>query len=173
MIPDFFRNGTQQLTLLLRAAGLKGRQIKEAVQVTTESVVQDLKIELNKGNYQEVISFLKTNSTVLGKTLILERLTSKLVSRLMLRLGLPGMLAAGVVTILLPFVLARLRKKAMEKKDAEEFLDTFEIVGDEQLQGQVQKALDQGTAVPASKGSEETPAKEGAPKEGTPDEPAK
>lgn len=168
MKTTIFEGSTQKFTLLLRAAGLKGRQVAEAIRETTEGLVEEIRAEIGKGNYKEVITFLAPNAIIWGKTVLLEKLTSRVASRLMLRLGLPGIIAAGVVAVLMPFVLMKLRKKAMEKKDAEEFLDTFEIVGDEELQGQVQKALDQGTARPAGKVSEETPAKEGAP-----DEPAR
>jgi hypothetical protein len=157
MNASFFENSTQKLTLLLRAAGLKGRQVVEAIRVTTEGLIEDLKAEINKGNYKEVITFLGTNAIVWGRSALLDRLTKKVASRLMLRLGLPGAIAAGAVTLLLPFVLMKLRKKALEKKDAGEFLETFDLQGDQELQGKVQQALEQET-LPNEETAKEAPA---------------
>lgn len=158
MKTPFFQEGTQKLALLLRAAGLKGRQVAEAVRETTEGIIEDLKAEINKGNHKEVITFLATNAFLLGKNALFKRLTTTVASRLMLRLGLPGVIAAGVVAILVPFVLMKLRKKALAEKKADEFLNTFEVQADEELQGKVQHLLEEKLSPPEEQGTSPGPA---------------
>jgi hypothetical protein len=138
--------GSAKVNLLLRAAGLKGRQVIDAIKVTTEGLMEDLKAEIKKGNHREVIAFLGTNALLWGKSALLDNLTRKVAARLMLRLGLPGIIAAGVVMVLVPFVLLKLRKKAVENKDAGAFLETFDLKGNAELQSQVQQVLEENTS---------------------------
>jgi hypothetical protein len=142
-----FQEGSMRVNLLLRAVGLKGRQVVEAIKVTTEGLIEDLKAEIKKGNHKEVLAFLGTNAILWGKSALLDNLTRKMAARLMLRLGLPGIIAAGVVAILVPFVLLKLRKKAVVEKDAGAFLKTFDLKENEELEGKVQLLLEENPAL--------------------------
>jgi hypothetical protein len=143
MKTTFFEEGANKLSLLLRAAGLKGRQVVDALRVATEETISVLSTELKKGNYQEVASLLAAKALLLGKSALLDRITTRVASRLMLRLGLPGIIAAGVVAVLVPFVLMKLRKRARDKNSARHLLESLEIEGDQELQEKEQHFLEE------------------------------
>jgi hypothetical protein len=141
MKTTLFEGGATKINLLLRAAGLKGQQAVEAIRITTEEIIAYLKAEISKGNYNEVITLLAAKAIVFGKGALLDKITSRVASRLMLRLGLPGIIAAGVVAVLVPLVVMKLRKQAAEKKDAGVFLEAIDQQDQAELQRQVQHDL--------------------------------
>ena len=63
-----------------------------------------LRAEVRKGNVQTVVAFLRGTALPAARTLLLERMSA----RLLLRLGLRGALASSVVGWVLPFVLEKL-----------------------------------------------------------------
>ena len=63
-----------------------------------------LRAEVRKGNVQVVVAFLRGTALPAARTLLLERMTT----RILLRIGLRGALASNVVGWVLPFVLEKL-----------------------------------------------------------------
>ncbi|WP_439882877.1 hypothetical protein ACSX1A_06855 [Pontibacter sp. MBLB2868] len=92
---------------------LRQRQISEAVLITKDSVLGYIKRQLEKGNWREVEEVVKGKPmTKAGKVLVTE-LRSRVVSNLMLRLGLRRVVAVGVAMLLIPLILAKVAGKIM------------------------------------------------------------
>lgn len=97
--------------LIVRAAeatGLRAWQtgwlFRRAALRALDAVQDVLRAEVRKGNVQTVVAFLRGTALPAARTLLLERMSA----RLLLRLGLRGALASSVVGWVLPFVLEKL-----------------------------------------------------------------
>ncbi|QJX48761.1 hypothetical protein HMJ29_18300 [Hymenobacter taeanensis] len=93
-----------------RTTGLRawqtGRLFQRAVRTALDSVQEVLRAEVQKGNGQLVADFLTNKALPAARALLLERMAS----RLLIRLGLRGVLASSVVGWVLPFVVEHLVK---------------------------------------------------------------
>jgi hypothetical protein len=93
-----------------RVTGLRawqtGRLFQRTVRTALDSVQEVLRAEVQKGNGQLVVDFLTNKALPAARALLLERMAS----RLLLRLGLRGVLASSVVGWVLPFVVEHLIK---------------------------------------------------------------
>ncbi|TGE24205.1 hypothetical protein E5K00_03040 [Hymenobacter aquaticus] len=93
-----------------RATGLAawqtGRLFRLVAQKALDSIQDILRAEIQKGNVQLVADFLADKALPAAKALLLERMAA----RLLVRIGLRGVLATNVVGWILPFVLERLMK---------------------------------------------------------------
>ncbi|TGD77166.1 hypothetical protein [Hymenobacter wooponensis] len=93
-----------------RATGLRawqtGRLFQRAVRTALDSVQDVLRAEVQKGNAQLVVDFLSNKALPAARALLLERMAT----RLLVRLGLRGVLASSVVGWVLPFVVEQLIK---------------------------------------------------------------
>ncbi|TGE12237.1 hypothetical protein [Hymenobacter elongatus] len=93
-----------------RATGLAawqtGRLFQQLARKTLDAVQDVLRAEVQKGNVQLVVDFLADKALPAAKALLLERMAT----RLLLRIGLRGVLASNIVGWILPFVLERLIK---------------------------------------------------------------
>ncbi|WP_139921627.1 hypothetical protein [Hymenobacter sp. DG01] len=103
LLPHFLRTAGQLTGL---AAWQTGRLFRKAAQSALESVQEVLRAEVQKGNVQLVRDFLANKALPAARTLLLERMTA----RLLVRLGLRGALASSVVGWVLPVVLEQLLK---------------------------------------------------------------
>ena len=97
--------------LVVRAAeatGLRawqtGRLFRQTVLRALDAVQDVLRAEVHKGNVQTVVAFLRGTALPAARTLLLERMSA----RLLLRLGMRGALASSVVGWVLPFALEKL-----------------------------------------------------------------
>lgn len=107
LFPHFLRQAGQLTGL---AAWQTGRLFRKAAQSALESVQEVLRAEVQKGNVQLVRDFLSSKALPAVRTLLLERMTA----RLLVRLGLRGALASNVVGWILPVVLEQLLKVAQK-----------------------------------------------------------
>ncbi|UOQ77392.1 hypothetical protein MUN84_01340 [Hymenobacter sp. 5516J-16] len=103
LLPHFLRTAGQLTGL---AAWQTGRLFRKAAQSALESVQEVLRAEVQKGNAKLVRDFLTNTALPAARTLLLERMTA----RLLVRLGLRGALASNVVGWILPVVLEQLVK---------------------------------------------------------------
>ncbi|GGG53824.1 hypothetical protein [Hymenobacter glacieicola] len=103
LLPHFLRTAGQLTGL---AAWQTGRLFRKAAQSALESVQEVLRAEVQKGNGQLVRDFLTSKALPAARSLLLERMTA----RLLVRLGLRGALASSVVGWVLPLVLEQLVK---------------------------------------------------------------
>ncbi|GAB3294281.1 hypothetical protein [Hymenobacter tenuis] len=103
LLPHFLRTAGQLTGL---AAWQTGRLFRKAAQSALESVQDVLRAEVQKGNMQLVRDFLTNKAMPAARTLLLERMAA----RLLVRLGLRGVLASSVVGWILPLVLEQLIK---------------------------------------------------------------
>jgi len=91
-----------------RATGLAawqtGRLFRKTAQNALEAVQDVLRAEVQKGNVQLVADFLSNKALPAAKALLLERMAT----RLLVRIGLRGILATNVIGWILPFVLEAL-----------------------------------------------------------------
>ncbi|GAB2787995.1 hypothetical protein HNQ93_002649 [Hymenobacter luteus] len=107
LFPHFLRTAGQLTGL---AAWQTGRLFRKAAQSALESVQEVLRAEVQKGNVQLVRDFLSSKALPAARTLLLERMTA----RLLVRLGLRGALASHVVGWILPVVVEQLMKAAQK-----------------------------------------------------------
>jgi hypothetical protein len=93
-----------------RATGLRawqtGRLFQRVVRTALDSIQEVLRAEVQKGNAQLVIDFLTNKGLPAVRALLLERMAA----RLLVRIGLRGVLASSVVGWVLPFALEQLIK---------------------------------------------------------------
>jgi hypothetical protein len=93
-----------------RATGLAawqtGRLFQQLAKKALDAVQDVLRAEVQKGNVQLVTDFLTDKALPAAKALLLERMAA----RLLVRVGLRGVLATNIVGWVLPFVLERLIK---------------------------------------------------------------
>lgn len=91
-----------------RATGLRawqtGRLFQRAVRTALDSVQEILRAEVQNGNGQLVVDFLTNKALPAVRALLLERMAA----RMLVRLGLRGVLASSVVGWVLPFVVEHL-----------------------------------------------------------------
>jgi hypothetical protein len=100
-IPDFARTALQATNA---RAWRTGRLFRQTALRALDAVQEVLRAEVRKGNVQAVVAFLRGTALPAARTLLLERMTT----RLLLRIGLRGALASNVVGWILPFVLEKL-----------------------------------------------------------------
>lgn len=101
-----------QVLRAARQTGLRawqtGRLFRQVAQRTLDAVQEVLRAEIKNGHARLVADFLADKALPAAKTLLLERMTA----RLLLRLGLRGTLMTNVAGWVLPFVLEKLFQAA-------------------------------------------------------------
>jgi hypothetical protein len=90
------------------AAWQTGRLFRKTALAALESIQEVLRSEVKKGNVKLVADFLANKAMPAARTLLLERMAA----RLLVRIGLRGVLASNVVGWVLPFVLEKLLQLA-------------------------------------------------------------
>ncbi|MCC9168333.1 hypothetical protein [Pontibacter harenae] len=86
---------------------LRQEQISQAVLVTSDTILSFIKQQIEKGNWQAVDDFLHGKPMTKTGQILLKELRSKVLSNIMMRLGLRKIIAVGLVMVLLPFVLVK------------------------------------------------------------------
>lgn len=102
-----------KLQQLQRCSNLRQEQLIEAITITKDSVLGFLKRQLEKGNWKEVQDVLKGKPMTKAGKFFYNELRGKVVSTLMLRLGLRRIVAVGVALVLVPIILAMVAGEAM------------------------------------------------------------
>ncbi|WP_022824898.1 hypothetical protein [Hymenobacter norwichensis] len=101
LLPHFLRTAGQ---LTGMAAWQTGRLFRKAAASALEAIQDVLRAEVKKGNAKLVADFLSNKALPAARALLLERMAA----RLLVRLGLRGVLASSVIGWILPFVLEQM-----------------------------------------------------------------
>lgn len=128
MINNYLNNGfRERIQSQAEQFGLKGKQAFDIISLTKSTVKEILRAELKNGNYDGVVAFLRSTPVQVGTNLVVEKIVQRLVSRLILRFGLPGGAALNVATLLVPFIIKRISKKAFKSGKVQDFLSSVGV----------------------------------------------
>ncbi|MBC8084033.1 MAG: hypothetical protein H7Z21_12550 [Hymenobacter sp.] len=101
LLPHFIRTAGQ---LTGMAAWQTGRLFRKAAASALDAIQDVLRAEVRKGNARLVADFLTNKALPAARALLLERMAA----RLLVRLGLRGVLASSVIGWILPLVLEQM-----------------------------------------------------------------
>ncbi|KAA5547918.1 hypothetical protein [Adhaeribacter rhizoryzae] len=128
MVNKYLSNGfRERIQSQAEQFGLKGKQAFDIIALTSSTVKEILQAELKNGNYNGVVTFLKSKPGQIGTNLLVDKIMQRLVSRLILRFGLPGGAALNIATLLLPFILKRIGKKALTTGKVQDLLNSLGV----------------------------------------------
>lgn len=102
-----------------------GQLFQKTVLRALDSVQDVLRAEVRKGNVAAVVAFLRGTALPAARSLLLKRLTT----RLLLTLGMRGALASSVVGWVLPFVLEKLMQAGRQTGLFDKILAHEDIAG--------------------------------------------
>ncbi|WP_299822110.1 hypothetical protein [uncultured Pontibacter sp.] len=94
-------------------SNLRQEQLSEAIFITKDCIVGFLKRQLEKGNWKEVQDVLKGKPMTKAGKFFYNELRGKVVSTLMMRLGLRRIVAVGIALVLVPVILAKVAGEAV------------------------------------------------------------
>lgn len=135
MIQKIF-NGAVRQQIQDRAGqfGLKGQEAIDVITTTKNTVKEVLHAELQSGRYNEVLTLLKNSALQSGKKVFWDKqvffdiIIQRVVGRLMVRFGLPQTVAFTLATLLVPFILKRLGKKALKSGKVQDLLQSLGVM---------------------------------------------
>ena len=128
MFTNYFNNGfRERIQDQAEKFGIKGKQAFDIIALTSSTVKEILQAELKNGNYNGVVTFLKSTPVKTGTNLLVDKIIQRLVGRLILRFGLPGGVALNVATLLVPFILKRLSNKALKSGQVQDLLNSVGV----------------------------------------------
>ena len=135
MIQKFF-NGAVRQQIQDRAGqfGLKGQEAIDVITTTKNTVKEVLHAELQSGRYNEVLTLLKNSALQSGKKVFFDKqvffdkIIQRVVGRLMVRFGLPQTVAFTLATLLVPFILKRLGKRALKSGKVQDLLHSLGVM---------------------------------------------
>lgn len=127
MILKYFNgNVRQQIQRRAQQFGLKGQEAIDVLLTTKNTVKEVLYGELKNGQYSEVLTLLKSAALEKGSRLFFDKIIQRVVGRLILRFGLPQTVAFTLATLLVPFILKKLGRKALKSGKVQ---DLFRVIG--------------------------------------------
>jgi hypothetical protein len=97
----------QRLQALQRWGKLRQEQLSEAVSVTTDTVTEFIKRQIERGDWKTVQDVLHGKPMTKAGTFLLQELRNNVASKLVLKLGLRKVMALGLALVLLPLILAK------------------------------------------------------------------
>ncbi len=103
----FPKNSEQKLRSLAQWGKLRQEQIAEAFMLTKDTVLDFLKRQIEHGNWRAVLDVLKGKPMTQAGRYMLGELRSKVVRKVILRMGLRPVIATVLVFVLLPIILAK------------------------------------------------------------------
>lgn len=86
---------------------LRQEQLYDAFFITKDTILGFLKRQIEKGNWREVLEVLKGKPMTQAGRFILQELRDKVVSNLILRMGLRKVIALALAVVLMPLILAK------------------------------------------------------------------
>ena len=98
---------------LRRWTNLRQEELAEAIHITKDCVLGYLKRQLEKGNWKEVLEVLKGKPMTKAGKFFYNEMRGKVVSTLMMRLGVRRVVAVGIALVLVPIILAMVAGEAM------------------------------------------------------------
>jgi hypothetical protein len=105
------RDAPLRLQALQQWGKLRQEQLSEAVSVTTDTVTEFIKRQIERGDWKTVQDVLHGKPMTQAGTFLLQELRSNIASRLILKLGLRKVMAFGLALVLLPLILAKVAAK--------------------------------------------------------------
>ena len=108
-------NAPANLRAFANWSHLRQEELREAAIVTTDTVTEFLKRQMEKGNWETVREVLRGKPMTKAGRFMLEELRGNLVSKLIFRLGLRKVIAVGLVLVLLPLILAKVAGEVMHQ----------------------------------------------------------
>lgn len=127
MILKYFNgNVRQQIQRRAEQFGLKGQEAIDVLLTTKNTVKEVLYGELKNGHYSDVLTLLKSAAVEQGSRLFFDKIIQRVVGRLMIRFGLPQSVAFTLATLLVPFILKKLGRKALKSGKVQ---DLFRVIG--------------------------------------------
>lgn len=127
MLDDIINLGKGQMAKLIQEqTQLDSGKTEEAVGVTKDTVVDGLKGELMKGNFDGVMDLFNGNAPTTTSNPIVNSITNSLVTNLASKLGIGEGIAKQIANIAIPFIMNKISSKetgqASDKKDLVEQL---------------------------------------------------
>ncbi len=101
------KNADDKLRSLLHWGRLRQEQLSEAFLITKDTVLGFLKRQIEHGNWRGVLEVLKGKPMTQAGRYMLGELRSKVVRKLIMRMGLRPVIATALVLVLLPIILAK------------------------------------------------------------------
>lgn len=86
---------------------LRQEQMSQAFYITKDTVLQFLRHQMERGNWREVQEVLKGKPMTKAGRFVYHELRDRVIRKLILRLGLRKIIAAGLALVLLPVILAQ------------------------------------------------------------------
>ena len=122
MLDQIINMGKGHLTKLIQEqTQLDSSKTDEAVGVTKDTVVDGLKGELMKGNFDGVMDLFNGNAPTTTSNPIVRSITNSLVTNLASKLGIGEGIAKQIANIAIPFIMNKISSKetgqANDKKD--------------------------------------------------------
>jgi len=96
-----------KLQALQHWSRLRQEQLREAIHVTKDVVIDFIKRQAARGNWQDIEQVLKGKPMTKAGRFLLAELRGKVISSLVLRRGLRQVIAVVLAAILLPLILAK------------------------------------------------------------------
>ena len=104
-----------KLIQLQKWTKLRKEQLREAVFITKDTVVDFLRRQIARGNWREVEEVLKGKPMTTTGKFIFSEMRSRVVGNLVLRLGLRRVIAVAIAIILLPVILAKVSGEVVRR----------------------------------------------------------
>ncbi len=122
MLDNIINMGKEHIGKLIQEqTQLDSAKTDEAVGVTKDTVVDGLKGELMKGNFDGVMDLFNGNAPTTTSNPIVSSITSSLVANLASKLGIGEGIAKQIANIAIPFIMNKISAKetgqASDKKD--------------------------------------------------------
>lgn len=109
------RNAWHKLQRLQRWGQFGQAQLSQAYFVTKDTVLQFLRHQLERGNWREVQEVLKGKPMTRTGKFLYQELRGRVIGKLIMRLGLRKVIAAALVVVLLPIILAQVAGELFRK----------------------------------------------------------
>lgn len=122
MLDNIINMGKEHMAKLIQEqTQLDNSKTDEAVGVTKDTVVDGLKKELMKGNFDGVMDLFNGNAPTTTSNPIVNSITNSLVTNLASKLGINEGIAKQIANIAIPFIMNKISAKetgqASDKKD--------------------------------------------------------
>lgn len=101
------KEAPHKLSALMRWSNLQQEQLRQSISVTSDTVTEFLRRQIERGNWKTVQEVLRGKPMTKAGKFLLEELRDNLVSKLIIKLALRRVIAVGLVLVLLPLILAK------------------------------------------------------------------
>ncbi|WKN44622.1 DUF937 domain-containing protein [Tunicatimonas pelagia] len=137
MLDNIINMGKEHMAKLIQEqTQLDTSKTDEAVGVTKDTVVDGLKGELMKGNFDGVMDLFNGNAPTTTSNPIVSSITSSLVTNLASKLGIGEGIAKQIANIAIPFIMNKLSaKETGQASDKNDLIEQLGFGGDSGIGG--------------------------------------